>query len=90
MPWMPSRLTPPPFSGTEFPEQELTEELLTKAEAAAIADFIDFYLFDAIRADKDADNTLWLVNIVRALDKLCAYSGYKLGGEPDKEEQNAE
>lgn len=80
----------PPFSEPETTATEQPEPLLTKAEAASIADFIDFYLFDAIRADKDADNTLWLVNIVRALDKLCAYSGYKLGGEPDKEEQNAE
>jgi len=79
-----------PFSEPETTAPEQSEPLLTKAEAASIADFIDFYLFDAIRADKDADNTLWLVNIVRALDKLCAYSGYKLGGEPDKEEQNAE
>lgn len=80
----------PPFSEPETTAPEQPEPLLTKAEAASIADFIDFYLFDAIRADKDADNTLWLVNIVRALDKLCAYSGYKLGDEPDKEKQNAE
>ena len=70
----------------EFQEQELTEELLTKAEAAAIADFIEFYIFDAIRKDPEADNIFWLVGIVRALDKLCAYSGYKLGSGPESEE----
>jgi len=76
----------PPFSGTEFPEQELTEELLTKAEAAAIADFIEFFLFDAIRKDTETDNIKWLICIVRAFDKLCAFSGYKPGSVPDSEE----
>jgi hypothetical protein len=76
----------PPCSATEFPEQELTEELLTKAEAAAIADFIEFFLFDAIRKDTETDNIKWLICIVRAFDKLCAFSGYKPGSGPDSEE----
>jgi len=70
--------TPPPFSGMEFQEQELTEELLTKAEAWAIADFIEFWILDAIRK-ADGLSSVWLFNLVRAFDKLCAYSGYKPG-----------
>ena len=80
----------PPCSATEFPEQELTEELLTKAEAASVADFIYFYLFDAIRKDSETDNMFWLVGIIHAFDKLCAYSGYKIGsGAPEEDETDA-
>lgn len=68
----------PPCSATEFPEQELTEELLTKAEAWAIADFIEFWILDAIRK-ADGLNSVWLFSLVRAFDKLCAFSGYKTG-----------
>lgn len=78
----------PPFSETEATEKD---PLLTKEEAAAIADFIEFYIFDAIRKDPEADNIFWLIGVVRALDKLCAYSGYKLGSGSDSEEEtNAE
>ena len=78
----------PPFSETETTEKD---PLLTKEEAAAIADFIEFYIFDAIRKDPEADNIFWLIGVVRALDKLCAYSGYKLGSGSDSEEEtNAE
>lgn len=76
----------PPFSGMEFQEQELTEELLTKAEAWAIADFIEFWILDAIRK-ADGLSSVWLFNLVRAFDKLCAYSGYKPGAF-DSEEAN--
>lgn len=76
----------PTCSATEFPEQELTEELLTKAEAWAIADFIEFWILEAIRK-ADGLSSVWLFNLVRAFDKLCAYSGYKPGAF-DSEEAN--
>ena len=67
----------PPFSGNELTQEE---PLLTKQEAGALANFVDFWIFDAIRKDPDADNVKWLLNLVHAYDKLCVYSGYQTGG----------
>ena len=54
----------------------MDELKLTKAEAMAVANHIDSTLFQAIRDDTDIDSMTWLRNIVRAYEKLCAYSGY--------------
>lgn len=50
---------------------------LTKDEAYAVASFIDSYLIDMIRNDTDIDNVGWLINMVTAYQKLCAFSGYE-------------
>ena len=85
---LPAQILPEPVVETTAPPP--TEELLTKAEAASVADFIDFYLFDAIRKDSETDNMFWLVGIIHAFDKLCAYSGYKIGtGAPEEDETDA-
>ena len=49
---------------------------LTKNEAFAIAQHIDFTLFDTIRTDTDIASMTWLRNIIHAYEKLCEYSGY--------------
>ena len=49
---------------------------LTKNEAYAVADFIDYALYDRIRNDVDIDSMEWLKNIVHAYEKLSKYSGY--------------
>ena len=49
---------------------------LTKKEAYALADFIDFALYDRIRNDTDIDSMEWLKSIVHAYEKLCEFSGY--------------
>ena len=49
---------------------------LTKNEAFAIAQHIDFTLIDTIRTDTDIDSMTWLRNIIHAYEKLCEYSGY--------------
>lgn len=54
----------------------MDELKLTKAEAMAVASHIDATLFQAIRDDTEIDSMTWLRNIVRAYEKLCAYSGY--------------
>lgn len=53
---------------------------LTKQEAGALANFVDFWIFDAIRKDPEADNVKWLINLVSGYQKLCAFSGYQTGG----------
>lgn len=68
----------PPFSEPETTAPEQPEPLLTKAEAASIADFIEFWILDAIRKSEGV-STVWLFNLVRAFDKLCTFSGYKTG-----------
>jgi len=54
----------------------MDELKLTKAEAMAVANHIDSTLFQSIRDDTEIDSMTWLRNIVRAYEKLCAYSGY--------------
>ena len=48
---------------------------LTKDEAYAIAEFIDFNIFDAIRNDTDWDSFQNLRNLI--YEKCCAVSGYR-------------
>lgn len=48
---------------------------LTKAEAYAVAEFIDKNIFDAIRADTDWDSFQNLCNLCHAYEKCCAMSG---------------
>ena len=43
---------------------------LTKDEKENLADFIELYLFDAIREDESIDNILWLCNMCSAYVKL--------------------
>ena len=49
---------------------------LTKVEAYFVANFIDTWLFQAIRDDADIDNMPWLLNLVHAYEKMCKDSGY--------------
>ena len=50
--------------------------MLTKSEAYAVAEFIDTYLFTAIRNDLDWDSFQALRNLVHAYEKCCEISGY--------------
>lgn len=58
---------------------------LTKDEAYAIANHIDFTLIDTIRNDTDIDSLQWIRNMIHGYEKLCEYSGYvgltETGGE---------
>lgn len=45
---------------------------LTRAEAAAVAQIIEFNLFESIRNDPDVDNIQWLISVVHAYEKLTA------------------
>ena len=47
---------------------------LTRAEAAAVAQMIEFNIFDSIRNDPGIDNLQWLVAMVHAWEKLDAAS----------------
>lgn len=47
---------------------------LTRAEAAAVAQMIEFNLFDSIRNDTKIDNMRWLAAMVHAWEKLDAAS----------------
>ena len=49
---------------------------LTKDEAYAVASFIDSDLIEMIRRDTDIDSLGWVINMVTAYQKLCAFSGY--------------
>ena len=49
---------------------------LTKDEAYAVANFIDTWLFQAIRDDADIDSMTWLRNLIHAYEKMCKDSGY--------------
>ncbi|MBO4543568.1 MAG: hypothetical protein J5725_10360 [Bacteroidales bacterium] len=54
---------------------------ITNSEAASLKDLLDFYIFQAIRDDPDADNMVWLANLVHIWEKC--------GGEKEvKEEEN--
>ena len=58
---------------------------LTKNEAYAIAEFIDTYLFDAIRLDTDWDSIYNLRSLIHGYEKCCEISGYV--GVTDQEEE---
>lgn len=49
---------------------------LTKNEAYAVAEFIDFNIFNAIRNDPDWDSMYALRNLIHAYEKCCILSGY--------------
>ena len=49
---------------------------ITNDEAYAIAQFIDWNLFDAIRKDEDWDSVHNLRNLIHGYEKLCKVSGY--------------
>lgn len=49
---------------------------LTKNEALAVAEFIDGYIFEAIRNDVEWDNFQNLRNLVHAYEKCCKVCGY--------------
>ena len=65
----------PTVSTQNEPSKEGINEL-TKAEAYALAELIDFNLFDNIRKDEDIDSMKWLKSVLSAYEKLCAISGY--------------
>lgn len=50
---------------------------LTKDEAYVVADLISSNLFDIIRNDSDIDSMQWLINIIKAYEKMCQVSGYE-------------
>lgn len=50
---------------------------LTKDEAYAVAEFIDSFIFDAIRSDLDWDSFQYLRNLVHAYEKCKVKSGYE-------------
>ena len=58
---------------------------LTKAEASAVASYIDLTLFPTIRDNPDIDNVQWLRNLIHGYEKLCAYSGF-VGATENREE----
>lgn len=45
---------------------------ITKSEAYSLRDFIENYLFDAIRNDVEIDNMEWLNNIMSVYKKCKA------------------
>lgn len=49
---------------------------LTEDEAFAIAEFIDFNLFEAIRNDTDWDSIQNLRNLIHGYEKCCAFGKY--------------
>ena len=58
---------------------------LTKNEAFAIAEFIEMFLFDAIRLDTDWDNLYNLQSLIHGYEKCCEVGGY--GGITDRKEE---
>lgn len=56
-------------------EDEL-QVTLTRSQCKNVAEFIEFYLFDAIRKDDDIDNIYYLADMCEAYKKLTeAYKG---------------
>lgn len=49
---------------------------LTKGEAYAVAEFIDYNIFEALRNDTDWDSFQNLRNLVHAYEKCCEVSGF--------------
>lgn len=63
---------------------------LTRAEAAAVAQMIEFNIFDSIRNDPGIDNLQWLVAMVHAWEKLDAASREPEPIEPKTEDSGSE
>ena len=61
---------------------------LTRAEAAAVAQMIEFNIFDSIRNDPGIDNLQWLAAMVHAWEKLDASS--REPEEPKTEDSGSE
>ena len=49
---------------------------IDKDEAYAIAEFIDFYFYQAIRDNPDIDSMRWARNVIHVYEKFCKASGY--------------
>lgn len=49
---------------------------LTENEVKSIQDFIELYLFDAIRTDTDIDSPLWLYNILNVYKKCGGFEQF--------------
>lgn len=49
---------------------------IEKDEAYAIAEFIDFYFYQAIRDNPDIDSMRWAKNVIHVYEKFCKASGY--------------
>ena len=62
---------------------------LTEDEAFAIAEFIDFNLFVAIRNDTDWDSVQSLRNLIHGYEKCCAFGNY-VGVTEDREAHSIE
>lgn len=69
----------------ELGELDSVEAELTRDEAYAIAEFIDFNIFNAIRNDPDWDSMYALRNLIHAYEKCCWLSGY-LGASDERRE----
>lgn len=67
-------------------ELESAAAELTRDEAYAIAEFIDFNIFNAIRDDPDWDSMYALRNLIHAYEKCCWLSGY-LGASDERREK---
>lgn len=63
---------------------------LTKKEAYAIANHIDYTLIESIRNDPDCDSLTWLRNLIHGYEKLCEFSGYVGVTETKKEDEESE
>ena len=61
---------------------------LTKDEAYAIAEFIDFNIFNAIRDNTDWDSLYNLRNLIHGYEKCCKLGNY-VGVTDKMEEQDA-
>ncbi len=48
----------------------MEEIILTKEEASTLADFIELYIFNAIRLDNEIDNIEWL-KAMRSIHEKC-------------------
>lgn len=55
---------------------KLQNVTINKAEAYAIAEFIDANIFEAIRADTDWDSFQNLRNLIHGYEKCCKISGF--------------
>lgn len=62
---------------------------LTKAEAYAIANFIDEYIFASIRQDEEVDNLWWVRDVLNGYEKLCIFGKYgKVPNDGERGEEN--
>lgn len=51
-------------------------EGITKDEAYAIAELIDFNLIEIVRNDTDIDSIRWLKSVIHGYEKMCEIGGY--------------